>query len=81
MSINYSARVAPDVQTIMGVRIVTSPLAIRRVFRRVKGGYMNHWLIRVEVMEPCVLHDRVNNRFYVHPDLMPGILAASKGHP
>lgn len=54
----------------MGMNLLESPLATRREIRRVRGGYMNRWLIRAEVTVPCVIHDRLSNTIYLHPELM-----------
>lgn len=61
--------------TFLGVPIIESELAVKVVERRVRGGYMNHWLIRAHVREPSMLVDRRNNRIYVHPALMPALRA------
>ena len=55
------------------IPIFPSPLALSTQTRRVPGGYLNRWLIRAEVQVPCVIHDRINNRFYVHPSLMDSL--------
>lgn len=60
---------------LMGIPIIESPLAVTRVEARVRGGYLNHWLIRAFVEKPCMIHDRLNGRFYVHPSLMPALRA------
>jgi len=54
-----------------GIQIFEHPLALKRVERRVKGGYLNRWLIREIAMVPCVMF--VGHALFVHPALMPSL--------
>lgn len=54
-----------------GAKLVQSHLAVTHKVGRVRGGYLNRWLIRGIVETPAIFHDRLNNVIYVHPALMP----------
>ena len=56
--------------SIYGVPIRTSPYAVRTVVKRVRGGYMNRWLICVKVEEPFAYFDRALNVMICHPDIL-----------
>jgi len=55
---------------MFGTKLVPSPLTVTRTVGRVRGGYLNRWLIRGIVETPAIFHDRLNNVLYVHPALM-----------
>lgn len=57
---------------IFGIQICPSPLMVEKKVMRVRGGYLNRWLIRAEVIVPRneFVHDRVSNRIYCHPDMV-----------
>lgn len=59
------------------IRIVEHSMAVKTVETRVRGGYMNRWLIRDFVEQPCAFHDRIHDVMYVHPSLMPKLRALS----
>lgn len=67
---------------LFGVNIQPSPLMTETVteVRRVRGGYLNRWLIRAVVIETRpsrnVLHDRINNVMYAHPVLIAQLARA-----
>lgn len=65
---------------LMGIPIIEHELATSRVEVRVPGGYMNHWLIRSFEQRPCMIYDRMNKRFYVHPSLIPALHRAFQRH-
>lgn len=54
---------------IFGISIHPAPLMVEQKETRIKGGYLNRWLIRAVVTVPStkVIHDRLNNRMYCHP--------------
>lgn len=37
---------------LFGIPVIVTPAAVSRVERRVRGGYMNRWLIREVVLQP-----------------------------
>jgi hypothetical protein len=63
-----------------GIRLVAHDptLFVERKFVRIPGGYMNRWLIRAEVIVPTrnVIHDRVNDIMYCHPEMLEEIKVA-----
>lgn len=66
---------------IGGVEIYTNTWlfeATERIERRVPGGYMNRWLVRQVTHERVVkqraIHDRINNRIFVHPKHLEQLL-------
>lgn len=67
---------------LLGITIKPSPLMVETVteVRSVRGGYLNRWLIRAVVTETRpsrnVIHDRINNVMYAHPDLIAQMLRA-----
>lgn len=63
---------------LYGTEVMPSPLAVTRTVGRVRGGYMNRWLIRGIVETPAIFHDRLNNVLYVHPDLMAKLIQEFK---
>lgn len=63
--------------SLYGLRIIESPLLpIRWQVKRVRGGYMNRWLIRVE--EPVLEYfvSEMQGAVYVHPLNMPAFREA-----
>lgn len=72
---------------LLGITIKPSPLMVETVteVRRVRGGYLNRWLIRAVVTETrpsrSVFHDRLNNVMYAHPDVIAQIARAAGGRP
>lgn len=60
-------------QLLHGMRIFENPFAVRKVTTRIRGGYMNRWLIRAQVNEPCFYIDDINNIIHCHPYLLPEI--------
>lgn len=62
-------------KTIYGIELCPSPLMTESREGRVRGGYMNRWLIRAMVTVPSrtMIHDRVNNRVFAHPELIAEI--------
>lgn len=64
---------------LYGMEVVPSLLLTETVTeeRRVRGGYLNRWLIRqiVTEMRPSkkVIHDRLSNRIYCHPEILAQI--------
>lgn len=70
--------------TIFGIELCPSPLLVETRVGRVRGGYMNRWLIRAMVTVPSrtMIHDRVNNRYYAHPELIAEMKrTVAKLHP
>lgn len=59
-------------KTIYGIEVWPSPLLTETREGRVRGGYMNRWLIRAMVTVPSrqMIHDRLNNRIFAHPELI-----------
>lgn len=55
------------------IELVADPDMVERTFVRVRGGHMNRWWIRVEVVKPNP-HPRIHNgRLYTHPDVLDRI--------
>lgn len=74
--------------TLFGISIIPSPLMTETVVveRRVRGGYMNRWLIRAFIPETRpsrnFIHDRLANRIFCHPSIVDEIRRAFEvGHP
>jgi hypothetical protein len=63
-----------------GIRIIESTSAVRLATLRVRGGYLNRWLIREQRLEPCVLMIGTDTAI-VHPTLMPTLRAAAGAAP
>lgn len=62
---------------IYGLRIIESPLLpLKWQVKRVRGGYMNRWLIRVEVPVPEYFVNGILGAVYVHPLNMPAFREA-----
>jgi len=65
-----------------GVPIITNFTMANRVevVRRVPGGHLNRWLVRelgIEIRPwRKVVHDKVNNRMFCHPDILAEIVAS-----
>lgn len=55
------------------IELVADPTMVERSFIRVRGGYMNRWLIRVEVVKPNPNARTRNGRLYAHPDVLDRI--------
>jgi hypothetical protein len=53
---------------VIALKLVPHALATRRVERRVRGGYMNRWLVRAIVDEPRAYI--YGNVMFAHPDLI-----------
>lgn len=49
-----------------GFEVYQSELAVRKVITRVRGGYLNRWLIRAEVWAPCAFFVGAK-KMYIHP--------------
>lgn len=63
--------------SIYGLRIIESPLLpLKWQVKRVSGGYMNRWLIRVEVPVPEYFVSGILGAVYVHPLNMPSLREA-----
>jgi len=70
--------VRPMAQAVVnGVEVFTNRIlfeTVERVERRVRGGYMNRWLVRQVTQERVIkqhaIHDRTHNRIYCHPDTL-----------
>lgn len=73
---------SPRAQAVVnGMQVFTSRIlfeAMERVERRVRGGYMNRWLVRQvtheRVIKQHAIHDRSRNCIYCHPDTLPALL-------
>ena len=63
----------PDV----GVLLKADPTMVFKTHQRVRGGHLNRWLIRVEVLvpRPFVRVDHLEGVLYAHPDMFPAVLA------
>ena len=59
--------VCTDAPSFLGMPVHLSPLATRKGVGRVRGGYMNRWLIRAEVQVPS--YYVAGGVICMHPDL------------
>ncbi len=55
--------------SLYGIPVYPAPWMTETKTTRVRGGYLNRWLIRATVTLPKqeVAHDRINHRIYAHP--------------
>lgn len=63
------------VNPFANVQLVEDPSMVVKVVRRVRGGYMGRWLIRVEVLEPRPYARFHDGRLHAHPDVIAKIRA------
>lgn len=66
------------------VQFVEDPGMVVKVTKRIRGGYMNRWLIRVEMLVPNPHPRIVDGRLHAHPLAMAAVkaeLAASERLP
>lgn len=59
----------------LGMRLVANPLLVERKTVRIRGGYLNRWLIRAEVDVPStkIFQSLVDGVYYCHPDVLDRI--------
>lgn len=53
-----------------GFRVFANTLCTTLEVQRVRGGYMNHWLIRQEVRVPSAFISEAEQAIYCHPDIL-----------
>lgn len=60
------------IDRLYGMQLCESPLMVEPKVGRVRGGYLNRWLIRGMVTTPArnAIVDRINNRIYMHPEMI-----------
>lgn len=52
------------------IELVPDPTMVVRKIRRVRGGFMNRWWIRVEIVEPNPNARIRDGRLHAHPSVM-----------
>jgi len=66
--------------SFLGMRLVANPLLVEKKTVRIRGGYLDRWLIRAEVMVPStkIFQNPVDGTYHCHPDLLDKIREATK---